>query len=116
MLNTLSFELAQNIILAKVCLMVALSLGLVGIFTRKIKNWMFLVGLGLCMGAGYYSLVHNLELPIWGLVGDEITISAMYTTFAHYSFFSDFAYHNLPPYYPPLFFLYYLPLLVNYCI
>ncbi|MFH1867237.1 MAG: hypothetical protein ABIJ81_04120 [Patescibacteria group bacterium] len=37
--------------------------------------------------------------------GDEITISAMYNTFANSSVFnSDFAYHHLPPFYPPLFF------------
>lgn len=105
MLETLSFELAQNIIVAKICLVVAMSLGITGIVTKKIKSWVFLVGIGLCMGLAYYSLVHNLELPLWGLVGDEITISAMYTTFAHHSFFSDFAYHHLPPFYPPLFFI-----------
>jgi len=38
------------------------------------------------------------------LQGDEVTIAAMYNTFAHVSFFSDFSYHNLPPFYPPLFF------------
>ena len=105
MLETLSFELAQNIMVAKICLLVAMSLGITGIFTNKIKAWVFLVGIGLCMGLGYYSLVHNLELPLWGLVGDEITISAMYTTFTHHSIFSDFAYHHLPPFYPPLFFI-----------
>ncbi len=87
MLETLSFELAQNIMVAKICLLVAMSLGITGIFTNKIKAWVFLVGIGLCMGLGYYSLVHNLELPLWGLVGDEITISAMYTTFTHHSIF-----------------------------
>lgn len=65
---------------------------------------MFLVATGVLSGAAYLSFVDNLPLMFWGLQGDEVTIAAMYNTFAHVSFFSDFSYHNLPPFYPPLFF------------
>ena len=73
------------------------------IFKNK-KPVYFLVLVGVISSASYFLLVNNLQLSFWGLQGDEITIAAMYNTFAHVSLWSDFAYHNLPAFYPPAFF------------
>jgi len=64
----------------------------------------FLILVGWVSAVAYFLLVNNLQLSFWGLQGDEITIAAMYNTFAHVSLWSDFAYHNLPAFYPPAFF------------
>ena len=64
----------------------------------------FLVLVGVISSVSYFLLVNNSQLLFWGLQGDEITIAAMFNTFAHVSLWSDFAYHNLPPFYPPAFF------------
>lgn len=72
---------------------------------RKKKNPVyFLILTGVISATSYFLLVNNLQLLFWGLQGDEITIAAMYNTFAHVSLWSDFAYHNLPAFYPPAFF------------
>ncbi|MCF6276644.1 MAG: arabinofuranosyltransferase [Candidatus Magasanikbacteria bacterium] len=59
---------------------------------------------GVISSASYFLWTNNLQLLFWGLQGDEITIAAMYNTFASVGLWSDFAYHNLPPFYPPAFF------------
>lgn len=105
MLNPdLTFLDAQNIINIKICLVFFLVFSLLALLTNKIKPWHFMLGGGLLLGLAYYFLSKNLVLPFWGLKGDELTISAMYTTFSQIGFGSDFSYHNLPPFYPPLFF------------
>ena len=64
----------------------------------------FMALVGVISAAAYFLLVNNLKLPFYGLQGDEITLTAMYNTFAHVGFSSDFAYHNLASFYPPAFF------------
>lgn len=82
-------------------LFIALSFYLI---SRK-KNPVYFLGLaGIISAASYFLLMNNLQLPFWGLQGDEITITAMYNTFAHVGFGVDFAYHSLPAFYPPAFF------------
>ena len=71
---------------------------------KRVSYATFLIGTyGLC-ALGYLLLVKGLILPFWGLKGDEITIAAMFQSFAHGSLFRDFAYSQLPPFYPSLFF------------
>lgn len=79
----------------------------IGIFMiyKKTKVVYFLLLVGLVSAVSYGLLVNNLGLLLWGLQGDEVTIAAMYNTFAHSNIFgADFAYHNLAPFYPPAFF------------
>ena len=71
---------------------------------KKAKPWVFLLVTGALSALAYAILVNNWGLLLWGLQGDEITIAAMYNTFIHQGFFSDFGYYTLPPFYPPLFF------------
>ncbi len=64
----------------------------------------FLILVGLVSATAYIFLTSGLDLSFWGLQGDEVTIAAMYNTFAHVGLGADFAYHSLPPFYPPGFF------------
>lgn len=74
-------------------------------FKLKNKNLaLFIIITYLLSALSYLLLVKGLKLPFWGLKGDEITIAAMFNSFAHKSLFSDFAYSNLPAFYPALFF------------
>ena len=99
----LNYADLQHIIAVKLCFFLFIAAGLVGIYKKWTYGY-FLIVMGLASGFGYYFLVRGLQLPLWGLEGDEITIAAMYETFAHGSLLSDFAYANLPPFYPPLWF------------
>lgn len=68
------------------------------------KPWVFLLWAGVTAGLGYFLFVDDLALPFWGLRGDEVTIAAMFESFAHGGPFRDFGYGHLPPFYPPLYF------------
>ncbi|HPU92051.1 MAG TPA: arabinofuranosyltransferase [bacterium] len=68
----------------------------------KKKNPLYLLLLFGLTSAGTYALwSNNLQLPLWGLQGDELTIAAIFNTLAKIGFSSDFSYHGLPPFYPP---------------
>jgi len=99
----LNFSDLQHIIGVKLCFFGFITMGLLAIY-YKWKPWIFLLITGGLCALAYYILVDNLWLMFWGLRGDEVTITAMYEMFAHGSLFSDFAYANLPPFYPALFF------------
>jgi hypothetical protein len=102
-MNELTYPDIQHFILIKFFFAVFIAGGLFFIF-RRIKPWLFLILTGLLCAAAYYVFTDNLALSFWGLRGDEVTIAAMYNTFAHYGWFSDFGYIDLPPFYPPLWF------------
>ena len=93
----------QPIILIKFILILFLVIGLILIF-KKGKPWIFLLITGLLSALSYAVLINDSELMFGGLLGDEVTIAAMYNTFAHQGMLSDFGYSSLPPFYPPLFF------------
>jgi len=93
----------QSYIVIKLLLLIFIALASYLVY-KKIKPVYFLALVGVISAAAYAVLVNNLELPLWGLQGDEITIAAMYNTFAHTSLMSDFSYHSLAPFYPPLWF------------
>lgn len=71
---------------------------------KKKKPVYFLFLVGVVSATSFFIFVNNLQLPLFGLQGDEITLAAMYNTFAHVGFGADFAYHNLVSFYPPAFF------------
>ena len=91
------------ILLAKLCFFAFLACSILLLYKRP-KNGLFVLITGVFSGLAYYFLVKGTILPFFGLKGDEITIAAMYQTFTHIGMLSDFAYHALPPFYPPLFF------------
>lgn len=68
---------------------------------RKKSPIYFLWLTGIISAAAYFLLINNLQLPFWGLQGDEITLAAMYNTFAQTGWGVDFAYHHLASFYPP---------------
>jgi hypothetical protein len=98
-----TFAAIQGFILVKACFFAFLILGVVGVY-KKWKPVYFLLLLGGLSSLAYIFLVRGTALPLWGLKGDEITIAAMYETFAHARWWGDFAYAHLPPFYPPLWF------------
>lgn len=93
----------QDIVLLKLCFFVFVFFGVVGIY-KKWKPVYFVILFSLASALGYYFLVKDTALMFWGLKADEITIAAMYEMFSHGSLLSDFAYANLPSFYPPLWF------------
>ncbi|MFH1286612.1 MAG: hypothetical protein ABII02_02575 [Candidatus Magasanikbacteria bacterium] len=93
----------NHILAVKGCLILFLLCGL-GIIWKKLKPIWFLLLTSTLAAASYAIFVDNLGLMFWGLAGDEITIAAMYESFAHGGFFTDFAYADFPAFYPPLFF------------
>jgi hypothetical protein len=99
-MNFLDIQILVGI---KLLLLLFIAVSFYLIFKRK--NPIYFLGLtGIISATSYFLLMNNLQLPFWGLQGDEITIAAMYNAFAHVGFGADFAYHNLPPFYPPAFF------------
>ncbi|MFA7314368.1 MAG: hypothetical protein WC025_00350 [Candidatus Magasanikbacteria bacterium] len=102
-LNILSFHDIQLILMIKLCLVLFFGFGLLSLW-KKWHPLIFLAVTGILVCISYLLLVNNLGLSFWGLRGDEVTIAAMFEMFAHGSFFSDFAFPNLVPWYPPLFF------------
>jgi len=93
----------KGLILIKILAIAFTALG-VFLLSRKIKSVYFLWLVGATSALAYFFLVNNQPLLLWGLQGDELTIAAMYSSFAHVSFWSDYAFHGLPPFYPPAFF------------
>lgn len=94
----------QTYIAIKLLLLLFIALSLYLVYKKKYQI-PFLLFVGVISAVSYALLVNDLELLFWGLQGDELTLSAMYNTFAHGKVFNtDFAYHSLPPFYPPAFF------------
>lgn len=102
-LSNLQFLDLQYILAVRFCLLAFLLLGVFCIY-KQVKPVWFLLFTGALTALSYFLFMNDLPLMFWGLQGDEVTLAAMYNTFAHASFFSDFAYLNLPPFYPPFFF------------
>jgi hypothetical protein len=102
-LDTLSLHDIELILMIKLCLVGFFLLGIVSLW-RKWHPMVFLIGTGILVCVSYLLLVNDLGLTFWGLRGDEVTLVAMFEMFAHGSFFSDFAFPELVPWYPPLFF------------
>ncbi|MFA6514367.1 MAG: arabinofuranosyltransferase [Patescibacteria group bacterium] len=90
----------QILISIKLLLLLFIAISFYLIYLKKSPVY-FLALAGLISAASYFLLVNDLQLPFWGLQGDEITLTAMYNTFAHVNFSADFAYHSLPSFYPP---------------
>ena len=93
----------ESLVYVKLCLFGFVAAGLLGIY-KKFKAVYFLSAVGIFSAAGFYFLIEGTDLMFWGLTADEITIGAMYEMFAHGSLFADFAYADLPPFYPPFWF------------
>lgn len=101
--SILSFGDIQHIIAIKLCLAVFVISGIIALW-RKWHPVVFLSITGILVAASFFLLMDDVSLSFWGLRGDEVTIAAMFEMFAHGSYWSDFAFPTLPPFYPPLFF------------
>lgn len=103
MLAQLSFVDIQHLVAVKACFFLFLLLAIIAIY-RQWKPWVYLAFVGGFSALAYFFFVRHMGLMFWGLLGDEITIAAMYEMFAHGNMLADFAYPQLPPFYPPLWF------------
>lgn len=99
----MNFFDVQLYIVIKLLLILFVIIAIYLVYKQK-KPVYLLILVGFISAVAYALLVKNLQLPFWGLQGDEITITAMYNTFAHVSLTSDFSYHQLAPFYPPAWF------------
>ena len=102
-MEILSFADLQQIIAIKVVFFIFIVFGIFAI-RKKIDYGPFLFIIGMLLARAYFALSQGTQLMFWGMQGDENFISALYYAGAHSSFFADFAYSNLPAFYPPLFF------------
>lgn len=99
----LTFSDLQHFIAIKFCFFAFLIASIVVLYKKWNPFWILFLAAGFSSCA-YSIFAHGAYLPLFGLKADEITLAAMYNTFAHAGFFKDFSYHTLPPFYPPLFF------------
>lgn len=99
MLSPLDMQLFAAI---KILFWVFFALGIVW-YKKQWPLWIYAILFGTTQAVSYVLLVTGTVLPFWGLVGDEVFIAALYNAAATHSF-ADFAYAELPPFYPPLFF------------
>lgn len=88
-------------IIIKLILLLFITIAIYLVYKRKNPIY-FLILTGIASAVSNLLLVNDLQLSFWGLQGDEITIAAMYNTFAHVGLWSDFAYHNFTSFYPPM--------------
>lgn len=101
----LSYIDVQYFLAIRLLLIAFLAIGVLLLFRAKKQQYgFFLLITGIMSAASYYLLVSETPLLLWGIEGDEVTISAMYRTFVEGNFLSDFAYPALPSFHPPLFF------------
>lgn len=102
--NTLlSFSDIQHLIAVKMCLVLFIAIGVLWVHKQWSASWLLLITGGLSATA-YLLFFYDVHSMMFGFEGDEITIGAMYNTFAHAGLGADFGYHGLPAFYPPLFF------------
>lgn len=99
----MTFQDIHVLVAIKLIFLIFLIFGFFSI-RKKFPLWIFLLCFGLASAGAYALLVNDTALLFFGLEGDEVTIAAMYNTFAHVGFTSDFAFHGLPAFYPPLYF------------
>ncbi len=98
-----NFSDLQHLLAIKFCFYFFVFFGIISIW-KKWPTWRIIALAGLLNGLAYFFLVKGATAMFWGLQGDELTIAAMFESFAHKSFWADFAYGHLPPFYPPLYF------------
>jgi len=71
----------------------------------KFRKPIVFVGLiSTFLATTYLVIIYQSQLTWWGLQGDEIFVTAFLQQVASGNFFSDFFYHSLPAFYPPLYF------------
>ncbi len=93
----------QMLVSIKLVFFAFVVLGIFGMY-RKYTPVYFVSLIGILGSLAYYLFVKDIGMMFWGLIGDEITLAAMYYKFAHVSMLADFSYSHLPAFYPPLFF------------
>ncbi len=101
--RSMTFEDVHVLVAIKLLFLVFLA-GAFFCARKKTPPWVFLIFFGILSAASYILFVDDTALLFWGLQGDEITIAAMYNTFAHVGLGSDFAFHGFPAFYPALYF------------
>lgn len=101
----LSLSMTEIWQLAVIKLLFLTFIGLGILFYWKNKKPIFFIGLISFFSAfSYLAIIWQAQVPWWGLVGDEIFVTAFLQKIAGGFFTSDFFYSDLPAFYPPLYF------------
>lgn len=101
--SLLTIPILWQIAVIKLLFCFFVGLGILFYFKFK-KPLAFVFLISSFSALAYYFLIYGFKTTFWGIVGDEIFITAIFQKFANGHFFSDFFYANLPPFYPPLYF------------
>jgi hypothetical protein len=100
----LSLSTITLVAYSKILLVISI-LGLILILKySKNKAWHLALLSSASLAAFYLILAYPLKKMWWGNNGDEIFIGSFLTQVLKGQAFSDFYYHSLPPFYPPLYF------------
>lgn len=100
---SLSMTEAWQLAVIKLLFLTFITLGLV--FYWKIRKPILFVSLiSIFSALSYLAITWQAQVPWWGLVGDEIFVTAFLQKVAAGFFYSDFFYTDLPIFYPPLYF------------
>lgn len=101
----LSLSMTEIWQLAVIKLLFLTFIGLGIFFYWKIrKPIMFVSLISFFSASAYMAIIWQAQVPWWGLVGDEIFVTAFLQKIAGGFFTSDFFYTDLPAFYPPLYF------------
>ncbi|MDX9893740.1 MAG: arabinofuranosyltransferase [Patescibacteria group bacterium] len=103
-MDTLSLATLQTIAWSKLILLAGFLLCLYLIRYQAKRPWVFSLSASLIFSGFYYVLTKNFQTFWWGNNGDEIFIASYLTQVLQSNPLNDFYYHQLPNFYPPLYF------------
>lgn len=100
----LSLETIEIIAISKVILVLTILTSILIIKYGKNKPLLFTLLMTISISSFYIILSWPLKTMLWGNNGDEIFIGSFLSQVLKGNALNDFYYHDLPPFYPPLYF------------
>lgn len=100
----LSLETIEIIAISKIILVLTILISILIIKYGKNKPLLFTLLMTISVSSFYIVLSWPLKTMIWGNNGDEIFIGSFLSQVLKGNALNDFYYHDLPPFYPPLYF------------
>lgn len=100
----ISIETVTLIAWSKIILAALVVAVLFLLLTGRARAWRMTVLVGVALVVFYLTMSWPLKTMLWGNNGDETFVMAALTQSLKSNPFNDFYYHNLPMFYPPLYF------------